>query len=210
VRGVRWWLAGLQDWWHDSIDGRIVAGLVAAVLLVGAGFYTAKRISSAGASTGGGIVRITTRLPVTETIDGHKVVRYRRKVVYAQASTGYRTETIQTPSGTKVVTRPVRQYRVIYRKKVVTRNGRTTTVLQPVTTTSQLTNTDLVTTTVVSNHTTTRTVTQPVTVTTTREVTTTVVHGTTETVTVPVTTTVVSTETDTLPVTVTVTVPEVP
>ena len=184
-----------------------MAGLVAALLLVGAGFYTAKRIGSASASNGG-TVRITTRLPVTETINGHKVVRYRRQVVYAQASTGYRTQTIQTPSGTKVVTRPVRRYRVIYRKKVVTRNGRATTVLQPVTTTNQLTSTDLVTTTVVSNQTTTRTVTQPVQVTTTREVTTTVVHGTTETVTVPVTTTVVSTQTDTLPVTVTVTVPE--
>jgi hypothetical protein len=209
VRGVRWWLSGLQDWWHDSIDGRIVVGLVAALLLLGAGFYSAKRLSSANASTGGA-VRITTRVPVTETVNGHTVVRYRRKAVYAQASTSYRTQTIQTPSGTKVVTRPVARYRVIYRKKVVTRNGRATTVLQPVTTTSQLTSTDLVTTTVVSNATTTRTVTQPVTVTTTREVTTTVVQGTTETVTVPVTTTVVSTQTDTVPVTVTVTVPTIP
>jgi hypothetical protein len=205
VRGVRWWLEGLQDWWHDSIDGRIVAGLIAALVLAGAGFYSAKRISSADASIG--TVRITTRVPVTETINGKKVVRYRRKVVYAQASTSYQTETIHTPSGTKVVTRPVTHYRVIFRKKIVTRNGRTRTVLQPVTTTSQLTNTDLVTTTVISSQTTTRTVTQPVTVTTTREVTTTVVHGTTETVTVPVTTTVVSTETDTVPVTVTVTLP---
>jgi hypothetical protein len=206
VRGVRWWLEGLQDWWHDSIDGRIVAGLIAALVLAGAGFYSAKRISTASASIPG-TVRITTRVPVTEKINGKQVVRYRRKVVYAQASTSYRTQTIHTPSGTKVVTRPVAHYRVIFRKKVVTRNGRTRTVLQPVTTTSQLTNTDLVTTTVVSSQTTTRTVTQPVTVTTTREVTTTVVHGTTETVTEPVTTTVVSTETDTLPVTVTVTVP---
>jgi hypothetical protein len=206
VRGVRWRLGRFQDWWRESIDARIVAGLIAALVLLGAGFYSAKRISSADASTLG-TVRITTRLPVTETINGRKVVRYRRKVVYAKASTSYRTQTIRTPSGTKLVTRPVVRYRVIYRKKVVTRNGQTKTVLQPVTTTSQLTNTDLVTTTVVSKQTTTRTVTQPVTVTTTKEVTTTVVHGTTETVTVPVTTTVVSTETDTLPVTITVTLP---
>lgn len=186
-----------------------MAGLVAALLLLGAGFYTAKRISTADASNGTA-VRITTRLPVTETINGHKVVRYRRKVVYARPSTSYQTQTIQTPTGTRVVTKPVVRYRVLYRKKVVTRGGRTTTVLQPVTTTSQLTSTDLITTTVVSNRTTTRTVTQPVTVTTTKEVTTTVVHGTTETVTVPVTTTVVSTQTDTLPVTVTVTVPTLP
>jgi hypothetical protein len=205
VRGVRWWLAGLQDWWHDSVDGRIVAGLVAALVLLGAGFYSAKRISGANASTLG-TVRITTRLPVTETINGKKVVRYRRQVVYAQRSTSYRTQTIKTPGGMKVVTRPVAHYNVIYRKKVVTRNGRTKTVLQPVTTTRQLTSTDLVTTTVVSNQTTTRTVTQPVTVTTTQEVTTTVVHGKTKTVTVPVTTTVVSTHTDTVPVTTTVTV----
>lgn len=178
--------------------------MLAALLLLGAGFYAAKRIGSANASNGNA-VRITTRLPVTETINGHTVVRYRRKVVYAQASTGYRTATIHTPSGTKVVTKPVVHYHVIYRKKVVTRGGRTRTVLRPVTTTSQLTSTNLVTTTVVSNQTTTRTVTQPVTVTTTRDITTTVVHG--KTVTVPVTTTVISTETDTLPLTITVTVP---
>lgn len=183
-----------------------MAGLVAAVLLLGAGFYTARRVGSADASSGNA-VRITTRVPVTETINGHTVVRYQRKLVYAKASTSFRTQTIHTPSGTKIVTKPVVRYRVLYRKKIVTRNGHTRTVLQPVTTTNELTNTALVTTTVVSSRTTTQTVTQPVTVTTTREVTTTVVNGTTVTVTVPVTTTVVSTETDTVPVTVTVTVP---
>lgn len=208
MQGFHWRLAGLQDWLQYR-DGRILAGLVAAALLLGAGFYAAKRIGSANAANGDAVL-ITTRLPVTETVNGRKVVRYQLKRVYAQPSTSYQTQTIRTPSGTKVVTKPVVRYHVIYRKKVITRNGHTKTVMQPVTTTSQLTSTDLVTTTVVSNQTTTRTVTQSVTVTTTNEETTTVVHGTTETVTVPVTTTIVSTETDIVPTTVTVTVPGTP
>jgi hypothetical protein len=184
-----------------SQDGRIVGGLVAAAVLIAGGFLAAKQVAGSSASTGGA-VRITTRLPVTETVHGHRVVRYKRRVVYAHASTSFETQTI----GGKVVTRPVVHYHVIYRKRVVTRNGKATTILQPVTTTSQLTQTDLVTTTVVSDHTTTRTVQQPVTTTVTERTTTTIVNGTTVTVTVPVTTTIVSTETDTLPVTETVTV----
>jgi hypothetical protein len=198
---LRWWSHCLIGWLRYSTDARIAGGTLLAFGLAVGGFALAKTAASSSASTGNNLVRITTRLPVTETVHGRQVVRYRRKVVYARASTSYQTQTIHTPTGTKVVTHPVTHYHVVYRKKVITRNGKTRTVLQPVTTTSQLTNTDLVTTTVVSN----RTVTDQVTV--TNVVTTTVVHGTTETVTVPVTTTLVSTETETLPVTVTVTVP---
>ena len=58
--------------------------------------------------------------------NGHVVtrVRVRRRVVYARAQTVLQTETIKTPTGTRVVTRPVTRYHVIYRKHVITMTSR--------------------------------------------------------------------------------------
>lgn len=190
---LRMWLDDAQ-FWFSSIDGKLVGALAAGAVLLAGGFFAAKNLTSRAAAAGDSqkIVRLVTTVPVTVRDHGRKVVRYRRKIVYAQASTTLETQTIRTPEGTRVVTRPVTRYHVVYRKKVVTRNGHARTVLQPVTSTQSLASTDLVTTT--ATRTATVTQTQPVTV--TQPVTDTQV----------VTTTVVTTETDTLPVTVTVTV----
>jgi hypothetical protein len=139
VKRFRWRLTGLREWLQYSADGRIVAGLVAALLLAGGGFFVGRDV--AGNSASSGVLWITTRHPVTKTITGHKVVPFRRKGVKAQPSTSYQPQTIHTPSGTEVLTQPVVRYRPLYRKKVVTRNGRTTTVVSNQTTTNKVTTT---------------------------------------------------------------------
>jgi hypothetical protein len=120
---------------------------------------------------------------------GRLVTRWRLRHVYARAETVMQTRTVQTPTGIRLVRRPVTRYQVVYRKHVTTVHGRTRTVLQPVTNTKTLTSAS----------------TQRVIV--TRQVTNTQVITVTQPMTVVATTTVVSTETDTLPITITVTVP---
>jgi hypothetical protein len=94
-----------------------------------------------------------------------------------QRQTVFQRQTVRTPAGTKVVTRPV----VSYRKKVVKVGGGTSTVVVPQTIT------DSRTSTVSRTQTDVKTVTQPVTVVQTQTVTSTVtLPGTTVTVTVPV------------------------
>lgn len=190
----KWWLLSLRDTIESSSDAKFVGGLVLVVLLAGGGYIAADRVSQAGAETGGGkhLVRLVTtvREPVTTRIHGHTVVhwRVRRKVVEAQPQTVMERQTIRTPSGTKVVTRPVVHYRVLYRKKVVTVNGKTNTVVVPQTVT------DSRTTTVSRTQTEVQTVTDRVTVVRTETVVSTVTEpgttvtlpGTTVTVTLPV------------------------
>jgi len=111
-------------------------------------------------------------------VHGHTVVRWRvrRKVIEAQAQTVMQRQTIHTPTGTRVVTRPV----VVYKKKVVKVNGKTSTVVVPQTVT------DSRTTTVSRTQTDVQTVTRPVTVVQTQTVVSTVtLPGTTVTVTLP-------------------------
>jgi hypothetical protein len=124
------------------------------------------------------------------------VTRWRIRKVHARAQTVMQTQTIHTPHGTRVVTRPVVRYRVTYRKHVIKVNGKTRTVLQPVTSSQTMTDTrtQVVTSTHNETNTVVTTVTQPVTVVET----TTVVSTQTET------------ETQTVPITVTVTVPTIP
>jgi len=194
VERFKWWLLSLRDTIESSSDAKFVGGLVLVVLLAGGGYIAADKVSQAGAETGGGkhLVRLVTtvREPVTTRIHGHTVVhwRVRRKVVEAQPQTVMERQTIRTPSGTKVVTRPVVHYRVLYRKKVVTVNGKTNTVVVPQTVT------DSRTTTVSRTQTEVQTVTDRVTVVRTETVVSTVTEpgttvtlpGTTVTVTLPV------------------------
>jgi hypothetical protein len=86
------------------------------------------------------------------------------------------TQTVQTPGGTKVITRPV----VTYRKQVVRLRGKTRTVVVAKTVTNSQTST------VSQTQTDLRTVTQPVTVVQTQTVTSTVTEpAVTVTVTLP-------------------------
>ena len=193
---IRWWLAGVRDAVDGSSDAKFVGAFALVALLAAGGYIAAEKVSQAGAGTGTSrhLVRVVTtvREPVKVRIHGHTVIRWhvRRKVVQAQAQRVMQTETVRTPTGSKVITRPVVRYRVAYRQRVVTRNGITRTVDVPQTVTDS--QTSAVTRTQID----VQTVTQPVTVTRTVTVTSTVTQpgttvtlpGTTVTVTLPVTT----------------------
>jgi hypothetical protein len=168
----------------------MVGVLVLAVLVV-AGFLAARTVAggSPTAATQPAVRVVTMRQKVRVRAHDHLVTRWRTRKVYAQARTELETQTIRTPAGIRVVTRPVTHYRIVYRQHLVTVRGETRTVLQPVTNTQTLTSTS----------------TQFVTL--TRHVTDTQVATVTQPVTVLATTTVVSTATVTVPLTVTVTVP---
>jgi hypothetical protein len=200
VRQLRWWLVDLWESAGGGTDAKVIVGLIAVLLLGMGGYLAAHEVSNAGASTGpatlsrGHLVRLTTtvRDPITVRLHGHDVVRWRtrRQVITAQAQTVMQTQTIRTPGGTRVVSRPVIRYRIAYRKKVVTVDGKAHTIVRPVTSTLQQTVNQTVSQTVV------RTVVQPVTVVQTETVvstetlpgTTVTLPGTTLTVTLPSTT----------------------
>jgi hypothetical protein len=199
VTRLGWWL---EDRVVEPARGNAkVLTVVLAVALLALGGLAARQVVRAQASTSTQpLVKLTTtvRQLVRVRKNGHTVVRWRvrRKVVYARAQTVLQTRTIHTPTGTRVVTRPVTRYHVIYRKHVVTVHGKTRTVNQPVTDVQTQTQTQ------------TRTQTQTQTVRVTQPVTETQVRTTTQqsTTTVVQTTTVITTVT--LPgTTVTVTVP---
>lgn len=184
----RWWLAGIRDAIEGSSDAKIIGALALVVLLAVGGFLAADKISLAGAGTNSAgsthlVRRVTTvRRRVKVRVHGRTVVRWRlrRKVVEAQPQTVMQRQTVMTPGGTKVVTRPVVRYRVAYRKTVVQKRGKTRTVVQSQTVTDSRTSTVSQTETVV------QTVTRPVTVVQTQTVVTTVtLPGTTVTVTLP-------------------------
>lgn len=178
----RWWVVSLRDAIEGSSDAKFVGVLALVVLLAGGGYIAADKVSQAGAQTGSANrpVRLVTtvRERVKTRIHGHTVVRWRvrRKVVEAQAQTVMQRQTIRTPTGTRVVTRPV----VVYRKKVVKVNGKKSTVVVPQTVT------DSRTTTVSRTQTDVQTVTRPTTVVETQTLVSTVtLPGTTVTVTLP-------------------------
>lgn len=181
LRRLRWYAA---DLW-DRPDAKVVIGLLAAAVLATGGYLASR--AAAKASSPSDFVAITVRQKVRVKVHGHLVTRWRTRKVLARAQTVMRTETINTPSGSKVVTRPAVRY--VYRKQVVTRNGKTVTQQKAVTQTRQMT----------ATQTRSVTVNQPVTnvqvVTVTRAATT------------VVTTTVVSTETATVTLPVTITIP---
>jgi hypothetical protein len=200
MRRLRWWIADRADrskWWfadmRDAIGGSADTKVVAAVALVAllaiGGYVVAGKVSQAGAGTSGSpnlVRRVkTVRERVKVRVNGHTVVRWRvrRKVVEAQGhavmqrQTIFQRQTVRTPGGTKVITRPV----VSHRTRVVKVGGETSTVVVPQTITHSWTST------VSRTQTDVKTVTQPVTVVQTQTVISTVtLPGTTVTVTLPV------------------------
>lgn len=177
---LRWRLEELRDAQDAKV---IVAVLVLAALTVG-GFLAARSVARASSATSSPITRVvTTRERVRVRLDGHVVTSWRLRKVAAVAHTTLLTQTIHSRNGVQVVSRPVTQYRIVYRKRLVTKDGPTRTVVQPMTRTSTATQVVTVTRDVTNSV----TVTRPVTVVETR--------------------TVVSTVTDTLPITITVTLP---
>src|SRR5436190_9715784 len=155
---LRW---RLEDW-RQTQDAKIVAGLVGLAVLVGGGFLIGRTVGRASAVGETSAARIVTlRHKVRVRVHGHDVTRWRVRKLLA------RTKTVHTPNGTHVVTQPVTNYQVSYRKRLVTVHGQTRTTLQPVTNTQTLSRTQLVTVTRQRTNTEVVTVTHPVTVTAT-------------------------------------------
>jgi hypothetical protein len=184
---LRWWL---EDHVLETsrADAKVLAVLAGMALLV-LGGVAARQVVRAQASTSPQrLVRLTTtvRQQVRVRRHGRTTIqwRVRHRVLYAQAQTVLQTATIHTPTGTRVVTRPVTRYHVIYRKRVVTVRGRTQRVRTPVTQTDTVRVTQPVTATdvrTITLHSTTTVVkTQTTTV-----ITTVTLPGTTVTITVP-------------------------
>jgi hypothetical protein len=184
---LRWWLEDLRD----TQDAKIVSGLLVLAVLVVGGFFAARTVAHASTTgpTGAAMRIVTMRQKVRVREHGRVVTRWRLRRVRAQAQTVLETQLVHTPEGIRMVTRPVTRYRVVYRKHLVTVQGKARTVLQPVTNTKTFTSTS----------------TQRVTV--TDQVTDNQAVTVTKPVTVVATTTVVSTQTETVPLTITVTVP---
>lgn len=159
MKRLTWWFLDLLDAIEDSSNAKRVGALALVALLAGGGYIAADKVSKAGtgAAAGGSTRLVTTvRTPVTVRNHGHTVVRWRlrRRVAAAPTQTVMQRETVKTPGGTKVITRPV----VTYREKFVTVGGKTSTAVVPQTVTDSRTRTEV------------RTVTQPVTVVQTRTV----------------------------------------
>jgi hypothetical protein len=206
------WLA-LDDarWWvRDRLSGpaSAVAALVLVVLGLG-GFLLARDVGRAQpvADRYTVLTRTTTRL--VKVKEQGRVVTRRVPVVRtlpARAVTVLATETVKTPGGVSVVTRPVVRYRRVYVTRTV--GGKRVTVVKPSTRTRAYTvtrnrvQTEVQTQVETQMQTQSRTETVPV----TRTQTQTVSRTQTETETVPVTVTRTQTETETAPVTVTQTV----
>jgi hypothetical protein len=213
-RFLRW----VDPLWYRYLRRRYPFGTVLTIaILIGAlglGGYAAVVAMGAGSATSDTYVALTTTVTRNVKVRVHGRTMVKRipvvKRVYAKPTTVMETRTIQTPGGTKVVTRPVVRYQVVYRKKVVLVHGKPVTVRQRITDTRMLTDTRLLTVTSMSTvvNERTNTVSQTQTVTRTQTAppeTTTVFATTTEHVT---TTTPADTVTVTAPViTVTVTVP---
>jgi hypothetical protein len=213
-RFLRW----VDPLWYRYLRRRYPFGTVLTLaILIGAlglGGYAAVVAMGAGSATSDTYVALTTTVTRNVKVRVHGRTMVKRipvvKRVYAKPTTVMETRTIQTPGGTKVVTRPVVRYQVVYRKKVVLVHGKPVTVRQRITDTRMLTDTRLLTVTSMSTvvNERTNTVSQTQTVTRTQTAppeTTTVFATTTEHVT---TTTPADTVTVTAPViTVTVTVP---
>jgi hypothetical protein len=192
---LTWWLADIRYAIEHSSDAKFVGVLALVAVLAGGGYLAAHEVSHTGAAKGAlphRVRLVTMREPAKKPTHAHTIIRWRagRKVVETQGHTVMQTETVQTPAGMKVITHPVDRFQVVYRKKVVTKNGKTSTVVVPQTVTNSQTSTVLRTQTAV------RTVTQPVTVVETRTVVSTVtlpgttvtLPGTTVTVPLPTTT----------------------
>jgi hypothetical protein len=144
-------------------DAKVIAGLLLLVAFTVGGFLVARTVARASAGP-----RTTTRIATlrqTVRVDGHVVTRSRLRKLLLHAQTVMRTQTIQTPDGPRLITRPVTRFRVVYRKQLVTRPGETRTVTRQVTDSRVVTRqvTVVATKTVVS----TKTDTLPITITVT-------------------------------------------
>ena len=184
-------------------DARLLLGVAAVAAIAFAGFFSMRALAGGDGTHTESYVQLATRVTRAVRVREHGriVVKHIPVVrrIYAKPVTVPTTTTVQTPGGTKVVTRSVVRYRPVYRREVVRIHGKSVTVSHVVTDTRMLTDTRLQT--VTNEH--TSTVVQRVTNEQTSTVVQRVTNEQTSTVVQSQTATVVRTETSP-PVTVTV------
>jgi hypothetical protein len=158
---LRWRLQELRD----VDDAKVIAGLLVIVALTFGGFLAARTVARASVGSRAATRMVTLRRKVRVGGHVHVVTRLRR--LSSQAQTVMRTQTIRTPNGIRVVTRPLTRYRVVYRKQLVTRSGATRTVTNQVTDSRVVTVTRPVTVVATTTVVSTKTATVPITITVT-------------------------------------------
>jgi hypothetical protein len=141
-------------WWGLGWETRASVAAIAMSVIALGGFLA---VSWIGTSDAAGVAARQTYVPLTTTVTKvsrlkeHGAVVVRRvpvtERIYAKPVTVQETRTLVTPSGTKVVTRPVVRYQPVYRKQIVTVDGRPVTVNRVVTNTRMLTDTQMLTVT---------------------------------------------------------------
>jgi hypothetical protein len=156
---LRWQLEELR---HLD-DRKVIAGLLLVAALTFGGFLAARTVARASASPGTRFVTVRQRVRVRE--HGHVVTRWRLRRLAPQAQTVLRTQTVDTPSGVRVVTRPVNRYQVVNQRHVVTVAGQPRTVTRQVTVTRVATVTRRVTVMETTTAVSTKTEPLPITVT---------------------------------------------
>lgn len=137
---VRW---RLEDLRHVD-DAKVIGGLILALALAAGGVAAARIATRASASPGAAIRTVTVRQAGRVRDHRHAVTRWRVRHLYSQAQTVMRTQTISTPNGVRLVTRPVTRYRMVYRNQPAAA-PRTVTVARSVTDSRVVTSTQRLT-----------------------------------------------------------------
>lgn len=125
---VRW---RLEDLRHLD-DAKLIGGLIAVAALSLGGFLAARAATRASSGSASVIRKVTLLQKVRVREHGHIVTHWRVRRLYARAQTVLRTQTISTPNGIRLVTRPVIRYRRVYRNRPAV-PAKTVTVTRPVT-----------------------------------------------------------------------------
>ena len=138
-------------------DARLLLGVAAVAAIAFAGFFSMRALAGGDGTHTESYVQLATRVTRAVRVREHGriVVKHIPVVrrIYAKPVTVPTTTTVQTPGGTKVVTRSVVRYRPVYRREVVRIHGKSVTVSHVVTDTRMLTDTRLQT--VTNEHTST-------------------------------------------------------
>lgn len=123
---VRWRLEELRN----LGDAKIIVGLIAVAALSLGGFLAARATTRTSAGSASVTREVTLRQKVRVREHGHIVTHWRVRRLYSQAQTVLRTQTLSTPTGIRVVTRPATRYRRVYRDRPAAPT-RTVTVTRP-------------------------------------------------------------------------------
>lgn len=155
----RWFHRWVDPGWYRYLARRYPNGVAAGALgllavLAFAGYLAVGAMGDGGGSSnaaGGSYVALETTVMHTVLVRerGRVVVKHVLAVkrIYAKPTTLVQTQTVRTPAGTRVITRPVVRFQPVYRNHVVTVQGKRVTVSRVVTNSQMLTSTQRATVT---------------------------------------------------------------